>query len=81
MSTTYKVNIGLTFEDGTTKTIGMDDVLEEEIPNVRNRIKAINANMSNAFKNTFTNETGSRVSTIGKAQTVATEEEVIYSVN
>lgn len=81
MSTTYKANIGLTFADGSTKTIGMDGVLEEQIPNISTRAKAINANMSDAFKRTFTNENNSPVVKIGKLQSVATEEEVIYSVN
>lgn len=79
-TTTLKVNIGLTFTDGTTKTVGMDNVLESEMPNISDRVKAINANMSDAFKSTFTTETGAQVAAIGKAQTVITEEEVVYSV-
>lgn len=81
MSTSNKVNIGLTFADGTTKTIGLDGVKDTEIPSIRNRVQAINANMSDAFKTTFTNETGSAVVAIGKSQLITTEEEVIYDVS
>lgn len=81
LTITNKVNIGLTYADSTSKTVSFDKVREEEIPNIRARVQAINANMSDAFKDTFINEDGSHVVAIGKAQMVTTEEEVIYNAN
>lgn len=82
MSTfTTKINLGLTMADSSSKTVSFDRVKNEEIPNIRTRVQAINANMSDAFKATFVNEEGSHVIAIGQAQIITTEEEVIYSAN
>ena len=78
-STTNKVNIGLSFLDDTSRTISFDKVRQEEIPNISTRVKAINANMSDAFKDTFRSAGGAQVAHIGKAQLITTEEEMIYN--
>lgn len=80
-TTTNKINIGLTYADSTSRTVSFTKVRQSEIPNISARVQAINANMSNAFKDTFVNEDGSHVVAIGKAQLITTEEEVIYSAN
>lgn len=80
-TTTTKVNVGLTYADSSSRTITFEKVATEQISNVATRIQAINANMSDAFKATFVSATGSPVITIGKAQVITTEEELIYSAN
>lgn len=80
-TTTNRVNIGITFADSTSKTIAFENVKETEIPNIATRVQAINANMSDAFKQTFVNSDGAHAITIGKAQLITTEEEVIYSAS
>lgn len=80
-TTTTKVNIGLTMTDSSSKTVTFEGVKSTEIANIASRVEAINANMSDAFRDTFVNADGAHVLTIGKAQVVTTEEEVIYSAN
>ena len=80
-TTTNKVNIMLSYGDATSRTVSFNKVKEEEIPNISARVQAINANMSDAFKTTFRSTDGSPVASIGKAQLITTEEEVIYSAN
>lgn len=78
-TTTNKVNIGLSFLDDTSRTVSFNNVRQEEIPNISTRVKAINASMSNAFKDTFRSAGGAQVAHIGKAQLVTTTEEMIYN--
>lgn len=80
-TTTTKVNISLTMADSTSKTVTFENVKSTEIPSIAARVEAINNNMSDAFKATFVNADGSHVLTIGKAQVITTEEEMIYSAN
>lgn len=80
-TTTNKVNIMLTYGDSSSRTITFDKVKQAEILNISSRVKAINDNMSDAFKTTFRSSDNSPVVAIGKAQLVTTEEDVIYSAN
>lgn len=80
-TTTNKVNITLSYEDASSRTLSFTNVKQSEIPNISTRVQDINANMSDAFKTTFRSADNSPVAAIGKAQLITTEEEVIYRAN
>lgn len=79
MSTSNDVMLTMTYEDATTRNITFKNVPNSNLGGVKNKVKAINSNMSTNFKGTFISENGSPVLKIGKAQVIQTTEEVIYS--
>lgn len=80
-TTTNKVNIMLSYGDASSRTVSFNNVREEEIQHIGERVQAINANMSDAFKTTFRSADNAPVASIGKAQLITTEEEMIYHAN
>lgn len=80
-TTTNKVNLTISYEDASSRTVSFNNVKQTEILNIASRVQAVNANMSDAFKTTFRSADNSPANAIGKAQLITTEEEVIYSAN
>ena len=77
--TTNSVNITLSYEDASTRTVKFTGVNASALGNVGARVRAINNNMPANFKNTFVSSTGAKVMQIGKAQIVSETKEVIYN--
>lgn len=81
-TTTTKVNITLTYTDASSKTLSFDKVLPTRTTvQIASAVQAINSNMSDAFRQTFLSANGAQCASIGKAQVIETEEEVIYSAS
>lgn len=86
MSETTEVQIGILFEDGTTRKYALPEIAQADLPNVKTRVKEINngtgagATYQAAMKDTFVSNTGSPMLKIGSATIITTTEEVIYSV-
>ena len=82
MSTTVRsVKLKLAYSDATTQTITFNDVDSGELPGVKSKVKAINANMPAAFAYTFISKGGAPCTMISQAQIVVTTEEVIYNAS
>jgi len=73
------VNITVSYTDATSHTYAFNNVKADALTGVKDKVKAINANMSQDFKKTFVSSSGAQAMQIGKAQIVSTQEEVIYS--
>lgn len=76
---TTSVRIGLLYQDGTTRNYTFEGVADSVLPDVANKIKAINANSEDNFHKTFVSNDGSPVLRIGSGQITSTEETVIYT--
>ncbi len=83
MSTrTVKTNITLAYADASTRTVSFDNIAPTRtITQIADAIDSINNNMSDAFKQTFLSKDGAPCTSIGKAQYIETEEEMIYSAS
>lgn len=77
--TTINVAITLAFQDSTSRTYTFSGVEEEAVSDVKDKVLAINANMSDAFKTTFVSNGGSQCVMISAAKIISITEEVIYS--
>lgn len=73
------VRIGLLYQDGTTRNYTFEGVADSVLPDVKDKVKAINANSEDNFHKTFVSNDGSPVLRIGSAQITSTEEEIIYT--
>lgn len=73
------VKVGLLYQDGTTRNYTFEGVADSVLPDVVDKIKAINAAPSSAFHQTFVSNDGSPVLRIGSGQITSTEETVIYT--
>lgn len=82
MATTETTNVILTlaYEDSTSRNVTFSGVEDKDVANVKTRVKSLNANLPESFKETFVSANGYKCRMISKAQIVTTEEEVIYSV-
>lgn len=72
------VRVGLLYEDGTTRNYTFEGVADSVLPDVVNKIKAINADSTDNFHKTFVSNGGSPVLRIGSGQITGVEEIVIY---
>ncbi len=79
MEPEISVMITLAFLDSSKRTYTFSGVAPEEGGEISDRVKAINANMSEAFKQTFVSNDGAPCVMIAAAKMVMVEEEVIYS--
>lgn len=76
------VKLTLAFQDAETRTYTFNDVDESLSPaDVKDRVKAINTNMPEAFAVTFVSSTGARCVIIREAKVIWKREEVIYSAS
>lgn len=73
------VRVGLLYQDGTTRNYTFEGVADSVLPDVVNKIKAINANSDDNFHKTFVSNDGSPVLRIGSGQITGVEETVIYT--
>ena len=81
-SLTNNVVLTLLFEDDSTRNITFEGVDEDDLIDVKSKIRAINANANNEYANfyqTFISDDGEPVLKIESAKIVSIEEEVIYS--
>ena len=81
-SLTTNVVITLLYNDGDTRNITFENVASNDLPAVKSKILAINANANNEYANfyqTFVSDDGEAVVKIESCKIVSTEEEVIYS--
>lgn len=81
---TYKNNVTVTliFDDDSTRSYTFENVADNDLPNVKAVVKAINKNENNqyaAFYSTFISNDGAAVTGIDAARIVSIEEEVLYS--
>lgn len=72
------VRVGLLYQDGTTRNYTFEGVADSVLPDVVNKIKAINADSTDNFHKTFVSNDGSPVLRIGSGQITGVEEVVIY---
>lgn len=79
------VQIKLAYLDATNKTIKFNGVDNSVTPDVKDKIKAINAGLKAGtlpyFANTFVSAIGAECHSITDAKIIRTTEEVIYSAN
>ena len=81
-SLTTNVVITLLYNDGDTRNITFENVASADLPDVKDKILAINANANNEYANfyqTFVSDEGEAVVKIESCKIVSVEEEVIYS--
>ena len=81
-SLTNDVIVTLLFNDNSTRNIVFEDVPNEDVVNVKAKIKEINANANNEYANfyqTFISDDGAAFLKIESCKIVSTQEEVIYS--
>lgn len=81
-SLTTNVVVTLLYNDGDTRNITFENVANADLPDVKDKILAINANANNEYANfyqTFVSDDGEAVVKIESCKIVSTEEEVIYS--
>jgi len=74
--------VTLLYNDGDTRNITFENVASADLPAVKGKILAINANANNEYANfyqTFVSDDGEAVVKIESCKIVSTEEEVIYS--
>ena len=75
------VVITLLYEDDTTRSYTFENVADSDLPNIKTRIKAINANANNEYANfykTFVSNDGEKVVEIESCKIMRIDEEVIY---
>ena len=81
-SLTNNVVVTLLYNDGDTRNITFENVASNDLPAVKSKILAINANANNEYANfyqTFVSDDGEAVTKIESCKIVSIEEEVIYS--
>ena len=81
-SLTNNVVVTLLYNDGDTRNITFENVADDDLLDVKAKIKAINANSNNEYENfykTFVSDDGEPVIKIESCKIVSSEEEVIYS--
>lgn len=81
VETTKAVKLTLAFKDATSRILTFNGVDDEALPQVKAKVKALNANMPPALATTFVSTIGAQLIAISKAQIIITEEEVIYSAS
>ena len=85
METTISVQLKFAYSDATNRTIKFTGVNEDYLPDVKDKVKAINdgleAGTLPAFAQTFVSKIGAPVTMISEAKIIQTTEEVIYSAN
>lgn len=81
-SLTTNVVVTLLYNDGETRNITFENVASADLPDVKDKILAINENANNEYANfyqTFVSDDGEAVVKIESCKIVSIEEEVIYS--
>lgn len=73
------VNVTVSYTDATSHTYAFNNVRTDALTSIKDKVRAINANMTQDFKKTFVSSTGAPAMQIGKAQIISTQEEVIYN--
>jgi len=83
MATNYSVKVTLAYEDATSRIYTFNGVDNMYLPDVKDKVLAINESLeggtANNFKNTFVSNNGATVKMISKAQIITLQQEVIYS--
>lgn len=81
-SLTNNVVVTLLYNDGDTRNITFENVADADLPAVKDKILAINANVNGEYANfyqTFVSDDGEAVVKIEACKIISTVEEVIYS--
>ena len=78
-TTVHSVQLKLAYSDATSKTITFNDVDNQALYQVKDKVNAINANMPAPFANTFVSSTGAPCTMIAQAKIIVTTEDVIYN--
>ena len=79
MSTTQtEVKLSIVYQDATTRTITFQNVTDQAQLSIADKVQSLNAAPSAAFQTTFRSSNNALATSIGKAQIITTEEEVIY---
>ena len=78
METTIKVALTLVYADATTRTLTFNGVDDEALPDVKDKVIALNASMPAAVATTFVSKTGAQMTMIRDAKIITTSQEVIY---
>ena len=76
------VTVTLLYQDGDSRSYTFENVADNDLPNVKGVVKAINKNENSqyaAFYSTFISPDGAAVEKIEAARIVSIEEEVLYS--
>lgn len=77
METTFKLALTLAYQDMESRTYTLSGVTN--YPNViKTKVRALNANMPEAFRRTFVSNFGAQCTSIAKAKFITVEEEEIY---
>lgn len=80
-TTTRTANIVVGYADATARTYNFKGVSAEDYTQVGTRVRALNSNMPDSFKQTFLSNAGAQATQISKVTLVEQTEEVIYSAN
>lgn len=81
MATTRQVVLTLAFRDATNRNFKFNGVEQSVLSSVKDKIKAINADMPPYFAHTFVSDIGAECIMISAAEIITTEEEVIYNAS
>lgn len=81
VETTNNVAITIAFLDATSRKITFRGVDDNEIANIKTRVKAINASYPQEMSKTFVSAIGAQSTMISQVQIIHIEEEVIYSAS
>lgn len=81
MDSTLSLQLTLAFGDSTSRNFKFTGIDQITPATLRNRIKAINANVPANFANTFVSDTGAQCVMISSATVINVEEEVIYNAS
>ena len=80
-TTTRTANIVVGYADATARTYNFKDISAEDYTQVGTRVRTLNSNMPDSFKQTFLSNSGAQATQISKVQLIEQTEEVIYSAN
>lgn len=78
MAMEYEASLKFMYDDATTRTYKFSPVSSADLNGIRDKVKAINANVTDDLKQTFLSKDGSPFMRIAEASYTGTEEEVIY---
>lgn len=78
---TITVQFALVFEDATTRTIKFNNVSEDAIGDVKEKLVALNDDMPAAFASTFVSNDGASCILIKNGKIIVSEEEELYNAN
>lgn len=87
MAKVNSLKIKMVYEDATSRNYVFNGIADEQIPEIRDRIKDINEKIfggyddGNAFKSIFVSNNGAEAVEISEAKITTTEQEVIYSAS